>query len=373
VAQHYPPLAIGHAFGVSQTFLLALWAGGGNVNPFLGLAHELLAEGHRVTALTTATIGERLTAAGIDVVGTASRYLASAEELLAAVDACSPDVLVVDYMLTGALTGAEVSGVPTAALVHTLYSALLRDGAPHPMGMAGPVEIVNDERAAYDLRPISGHGDLLANCDLVIVTAPRELDTDAAIPANLEYVGALYEGPGGHEGWTPPAGDGPLVVVTAGTAGDPELEIDLLDRVIAAIDGMDVRGFVTVADYIDRARLRQSAKVTVSDYVPHAAVLRHADLLVSHAGLGSINAALSYGVPMVCAPLDREQPENAAAVERLRAGEAVDRHASVDSFRRAIGRQLARTERVRLPANPSRAAALVAGLTGGVSSPAARA
>jgi UDP:flavonoid glycosyltransferase YjiC (YdhE family) len=353
-----------HAGGVSETCLFALWAGGGNVNPFLGLAAELRAHGYRVTALTTPSIRERLTGAGIEVVGTASRYLASAEELLAAVDACDPDVIVVDYMLTRALNGAEASGIPTVALVHTLYTALLRDGAPHPMGMAGPVETVNDERAAFDLPPVSGFGDLLGACELVMVAAPRELDAEGPVPDNVEYVGALFEAAGSHQTWVPPLGDGPLVVVTAGTAGNPELEIGLLDRVIRALDGMDARGYVTVAEYLDRSLLPNPDNVVVSDYVRHSAVLPHADLLVSHAGLGSITAALAHGVPMVCAPLDREQPENATAVERIRAGEAIQPDASVEAFRNAMTRQLARSERVRLPADPARAAGLVATLNG---------
>jgi UDP:flavonoid glycosyltransferase YjiC (YdhE family) len=353
-----------HAGGVSKTCLFALWAGGGNFNPFLRLAAELRDDGHRVTAVTTPSTRERLTGAGIEVVGTASRYLASAEELLTAVDACDPDVIVVDYMLTRALSGAEASGLPTVALVHTLYTALLRDGAPHPMGMAGPVETVNDERAAFDLPPVAGLGDLLEACDLVMVAAPRELDADGPVPDNVEYVGALFEGPGSHQGWVPPLGEGPLVVVTAGTAGNPELEIGLLDRVMRAIDGMDAQGYVTVPEYLDRSLLPSTGNVVVSDYVRHSAVLPHADLLVNHGGLGSITAALAHGVPMLCAPLDREQPENAAAVERLRAGEAIEPGASVDDFRNAMKRQLARSERVELAADPSRAAGLVAGLMG---------
>jgi UDP:flavonoid glycosyltransferase YjiC (YdhE family) len=353
-----------HAGGVSGTCLFALWAGGGNVNPFLRLAAELGADGHRVAALATPSISERLTGAGIDVVGTTSRYLASAEELLAAIDACEPDVIVVDYMLTRALSGAEATGIPTVALVHTLYTALLRDGAPHPMGMAGEVETMNDERAAFDLPPVSGFGDLLAACELVIVAAPRELDADGPVPENVEYVGALFEGPGPDRDWVPPAGDGPLVVVTAGTAGNPELEIGLLDRVMRALDGMAARGYVTVPEYLDRSLLPNTENVVVSDYVRHSAMLPHAHLLVSHAGLGSITAALAHGVPMVCAPLDREQPENAGAVERVGAGEVIEPDASVEGFRNAITRQLARSERVRLPADPSRAAALVAALMG---------
>jgi UDP:flavonoid glycosyltransferase YjiC (YdhE family) len=42
--------------------------------------------------------------------------------------------------------------------------------------------------------------------------------------------------------------------------------------------------------------------------------------MVTHAGLGSVASALSRGVPLVCAPISRDQPLNAAQVTRLGAG-----------------------------------------------------
>jgi UDP:flavonoid glycosyltransferase YjiC (YdhE family) len=51
--------------------------------------------------------------------------------------------------------------------------------------------------------------------------------------------------------------------------------------------------------------------------VRHAALLPQVDLFVTHAGLSSVGAAMTTGVPMVCMPLFNEQPENAEHARRL--------------------------------------------------------
>ena len=170
-----------------------------------------------------------------------------------AADEHPPDVVVVDYMLTDALGGAELVGRPTVALVHTLYRALLADGSPHPMGMAGPVEALNPARVAAGLTPLASLGDLLEPVDLVLVAAPRSLDAPGEVPANVVYAGPLLEGPGPDAGWDPPAGTGPLVVLSLGTAGDPAQEVPVLRRAVAALADLPVRGLVTLPDYVGRA------------------------------------------------------------------------------------------------------------------------
>ena len=145
-------------------------------------------------------------------------------------------------------------------------------------------------------------------------------------------------------------------MVSAGTAGDPDAEVDLLCRVAAALAVLPVRGFVTLPDYVDAARIAWPANVTVSGYVRHSAVLPHADVLITHAGLGSVTAALAHGVPMVCLPLGREQPDNAAAVARMGAGRSLPSGATPASIGAAVLAELARRERVRCEPDPAAAA-----------------
>lgn len=342
-----------------RSHLFVVWPGGGNVNPFLGLAEVLQSGGHRVGAIAPPPLAPRLRGAGIEVVAAPEVWLPDGDHVLEAVGRYDPDVLVVDYMLTSALCGAERSGLPTVALVHTLFLALLVDGSPNPIGMAGDIEVLNAVRAGIDLDPIQRHADLLEACELVMVTAPRELDHQGDVATNVAYAGALFEGPGPDADWTPPEGDGPLVVVTVGTAGDADTELDLLGRIVGALDGLPVRVLVTLPDYIEPSRLESPANVTTSGYVRHSAVLPHADLLVTHAGLGSVVVALAHGVPMVCLPLTREQPDNAAAVVRVGAGSEVPADAGTTTIRRAVEHQLERGGDVRFPADPRRSLTLL--------------
>jgi UDP:flavonoid glycosyltransferase YjiC (YdhE family) len=340
-----------------------MWDGGGNVGPFLCLAERLRAAGHAVGAVAPGGLAGRLADAGVDLAGSPEGWLPGAADVVAAADACPPDVVVVDYMLTDALGGAERVGRPTVALVHTLYQELLTDGSPHPIGMAGPVEALNPGRVAAGLAPLASHADLLTTVELVLVAAPRPLDAPGAVPANVMYAGPLLEGPGPDAAWAPPPGSGPLVVVSLGTAGDPAVEVPLLRRVLAALADLPVRVFVTVAGYVDRAAIGAvPPNATVSGYVRHAAVLPHADLLVTHAGLGSVVAALAHGVPMVALPLDREQPDNARALVRMGAGVALAPNAPADEIRAAAAEQLRRSTSPRVTVDPGPAVARLVSL-----------
>lgn len=338
--------------------MFVMWAGGGNVNPFLGLAEHLQADGHSIVAVATGSLHARLGDAGITVLDPPDGWLPSADDVVDAIATARPDVIIVDYMLTGALCGAETSGIPTVALVHTLYTALLEDGAPNPIGMGGSVSDLNEVRTALGLGPIDSYGDLLDACAHVMVTAPEGFDQPAETSDNVRYVGALFEGPGPDAGWQPPTGDEPLVVVSIGTAGDPALELPLLATILEALESLPVRALVTVGDYIDRSQLAAPPNVTISDYVRHAAVFPHAALLVTHGGLGSVTAALAHAVPMICLPLDREQPDNARAVERVGAGIALEPSCTPDELRAAIKRAL-RLTRVRFEPTPRKAVELL--------------
>jgi MGT family glycosyltransferase len=347
--------------------LLVTWDGGGNVGVALALAAQLREAGWEVAAHGPASLATPFGAAGV-------RYLARgpaeaspspsassasstsssvpgadpwdptamALDARAACERLTPDVAVVDYMLPGALCGAEAAGVPVAALVHTLYAALVDDADPPPypapMAMAATPEAVATARAELGLRPVPGLGGLLARCARVLVTCTPVVDRPAAsLPDNVRYVGPLVAGPGPDAGWSPPPGEGPLVVVSLGTTAMDEGPV--LARVVRSLTDAPVRVLAQPGAHLgpaDRSDAAGGANVTVSPFVGHAAVLPHAGALVTHAGLGTVLAGLSAGVPMVCVPLGREQPANAAAVARLGAGVVLPRDAPAADIRAAV-------------------------------------
>ncbi|TDC52875.1 hypothetical protein E1281_18515 [Actinomadura sp. KC345] len=59
--------------------------------------------------------------------------------------------------------------------------------------------------------------------------------------------------------------------------------------------------------------------------MPHDAVLPEASVVITHAGHGTVSAALTHGVPMVCLPnLAADQPALAQRVAELGAGIVLD-------------------------------------------------
>ena len=60
--------------------------------------------------------------------------------------------------------------------------------------------------------------------------------------------------------------------------------------------------------------------VTGPRTMPQLDVLEHADVFLTHAGMGGANEALWYGVPVVAAPQAVDQFENAATLEAIGAG-----------------------------------------------------
>ncbi len=83
---------------------------------------------------------------------------------------------------------------------------------------------------------------------------------------------------------------------------------------------------------------------------------------MTHGGLGSIGAALTFGVPIVCVPEDRDQPVNAAMVARLGVGQSLDTDASPAAIGEAVERGLAGPRPTPRPLDPGPACALLEGL-----------
>ena len=71
-------------------------------------------------------------------------------------------------------------------------------------------------------------------------------------------------------------------------------------------------------------------------FVSHGVVLSRAQLVITHAGLGTVMAALAHGVPLLCIPLKNDQFENAARVVVAGAGRRLGKHARRSSLKRAI-------------------------------------
>jgi MGT family glycosyltransferase len=194
-------------------------------------------------------------------------------------------------------------------------------------------------RADLGLEPLRTFDELVARVDRALVLTSPAFDFPARLPANVEYVGPQLDPPAPTPAWESPwpaADDRPLVVVGLSTthqAHDP-----LLERIVAALATLPVRALVTTGG----ATLRSTppANIHVARFVPHAHVLPRAAAVVTHAGLGTVHAALAHGLPLVCLPIGRDQPDIAARIEWHGAGLRLSPKSSPAMIRAAVERVL---------------------------------
>ena len=388
---------MGHVIPQSGGFLFVLWDGGGNVPPQLALARHLAKRGHRVRVLAPCTLRQRIEAAGCVYVALSAvpehssasttddllkdweartslgaamlvrdrlifgSSLAYGKDVLAAIDAERPDVVAADYLLLGAYAAAERAGVPLAALIHMVYPLSAPGMPPYGMGvrpMTGVLgqtrdallmrmfrgfynarlETLNETRTALGMAPLVSVFEQFDRADRILVMTSQAFDfPSTALPPNVRYVGPQFDDPSWLEPWEPPNSDGderPLVLVSLSTTY--QRQEDVIRRIVAALADLPVRGLVTLGPALRQEDFTFPPNVWAESYAPHMLVCPHSDLVITHGGHGTIMAALSAGIPLVCLPMGRDQGENAARVVWHGVGMRQSRAASVANLRRTI-------------------------------------
>lgn len=318
--------------------LFVTWPGGGNTTPVLALGRQLAKAGTAVHVSGHPSQADEMQQAGFAFSARPDEdFWDQATTALLVTQACSelnPGLAIVDFMSPAALCATEALGIRTIALVHTLFGAMDAGGFPGPMFMLGPPETVNPMREREGLAPIESFAELLAESAGVLVTCPRELDTNLdVVPRNVRYgVTGLPGRPA--RAWEPPSSGRPFVVAGMGTTDMDEQP--QLERIVEALSTIEVDALVTVGDHLDPGHFAVPDNVTVSPFVDHAAVMPHADLVVSHGGLGTLLAAMTFSLPVLAMPIDRDQPANAKAIERVGAGRVIDVASPSDAIAAAV-------------------------------------
>jgi MGT family glycosyltransferase len=344
-------------------FLFVTWDGGGNVPPALVLARRLRERGHLVRILAPRTLRLRIESTGsafrafpreLEWDESNGRALedqlefwtdilagtALAEAVLAEIEDEPPDVIVVDCMLENALAAAELHRLPTAALVHVLYRPWAAKEEPSGW-WEDEFNSVNDTRAKLGLAPIPRQrfiAEFWARPDRALVLVPREFDEPGSdYSPNVRYVGPVLAEADQEDRWDlpwPPDDPGPLILVSLSTTY--QHQEDPLCRVLEAVASVPGRRLLSLARGIESTEVEVPNDIVVRDWVSHAAVLPHTSVVITHAGLGTVSAALAHGVPLLCLPLGREQPNNARRVEACGAGRIVAEDASPNAIREAL-------------------------------------
>ena len=341
--------------------LAVLHDAGGTVPPMLALAEAVLRRGHRVTVLGQPSIGERATGLGcrfvafgalpdydrtttleqqIDVAVVALAGRSPGDDLLAVAAADEVDVVVVDCNLAGAAAAAETLDIPSVLLLHSMFRTFVDTWFADYWPLLAP--IVNDTRRSYGLDECGSWPDVFSRHDRLFSVVPETFEAPTApMPASLRHFGFLV--PAADQGELPPGvlpdGDDPVALVGLSTTYQHQER--LLGAIVEALAGLPVRALVTTGPGLDLGELRPTPNVVVRDYVAHQLLLPHTDIVITHAGLGTVAAALSNGVPLVCAPIGRDQALNAERVVALGAGRMVGSEPSVSAVAAGVTAVLA--------------------------------
>ncbi len=265
----------------------------------------------------------------------------------AVIDRVRPDVVVTSSGVAGRLA-CESAGVPRLYLMHYLQTTpfgrraivwgdRLRD-ARHPRRAArvlrararrarrtpsGPrtTDVVAAVRPALGLPP-TGPGDFSGARDTIVaITSAPFIDPADGLPAHWRYVGPLaWSAPDAAP--RAPAGrrERPLVYVTQGSTGDP----DLLRRAVAELSREDLDLLVATGGLCEPEELaRLGPRVQAAALLPGRASMEAADVAVVHGGHLTFCEALSTGTPMVVLPHRVDQMARVNRAERLGVGLAV--------------------------------------------------
>lgn len=324
--------------------MFVTWGGAGNQTPAIGLASALAARGHRVTF--AGYPGQRETFEGfgfgfrvlpaaqhawpleppddwmtvlVDAVWACDAHLTDLPELVES-EAC--DAVVVDCLMTGALAAAESLPVPTLVLVHSAPGALAPPGGGLDLLALARV---NDVRARAGLDAVATLWETWRPFG-TLCTSIRELDPlGDRLPGWLTFTGPI-QAPYPPSGWRwpwPETDERPVVFASfsTGAAWDQSSRVR---RTVEALDDGRHR-LVALTGYADPTGVRPSADAAVLRFLPHSEALPRASAAVTHAGHGTVAAALAYGVPIVALPNPAaDQPALAAQLEREGAGIALD-------------------------------------------------
>ena len=336
----------------------------GHVHPIVPTLLDLVERGHEVTALIPSWELARVRDAGIsarpidpaieaiehedwkgrnplDAIRLALEVFGRRAELEVpdlqrAIEAETPDLLLIDISTQGAAALAESRGEPWA--MYSPYPLYLpsRDapafgpGFRPPRGPIGRARdavvrrvtawacreataMANAQRRALGLPALRSLWEHPGRAPLLLSYTAEPFEYPRSDwPASVRLVGpGIWEPPGTAPDWLDEI-DGPLVLVTASTEFQNDAE--LLQTTLDALAEKTV-SVVATTGAIDPSALRVPPNARVERHVSHGQLLGRATCVVCHGGMGITQKALAAGVPVCAVPFGRDQFEVARRVE----------------------------------------------------------
>lgn len=302
--------------------LFLTWLGSGNQVPAIGLAQTLAARGHRICFAGYPVQRATFRELGFEfrvLPRSDAAYRADAPpeavmaELLRGVWACPAqlldvadlategfDLAVVDGMMFGALAALERVRLPAVVLVHSAPGVLAPPGGG---GEAFILPALNALRDRAGLDHLDSLWQAWAHYPTICSTL-RELDPLAdRVPPSFHYVGPIAEARPPAL-WSPPwpqRDQRPLLLAnfSSGFASDQRSR---LERTLAAVGGSARYRLLVSASAPALDGLALPRRAVIMPALPEAEVFPRTAVTVTHAGHGTVAAALTHAVPMVFLP-----------------------------------------------------------------------
>jgi UDP:flavonoid glycosyltransferase YjiC (YdhE family) len=355
--------------------LLGAFGDPGHAFPMIALGRALAARGHEVTLQTWRRWQEHVEAEGL-AFAAAPEYevfpsgpepldfyeavVHATRDTLPLVRELQPEVVVADILTLAPALAAELCDVPRATLVPHVYP----HGEPHfpiySLGARLPRTAVGRAlwRAAQSpidrglelgrtelnqVRTRLGMGELAyvhggISRELALVATFPQLEYPRAWPPHVHVVGPLMWEPPARDVELPP-GDAPLVLIAPSTAQDAEHT--LLRAALRGLADAPVRVLATWNRRLPSHPLPVPANARVVDWISYARTMPACDVVVCHAGHGTLVRALSSACAVVACPAVGDMSENAARLAWSGAGVRVPRRfTSPHVLRLAVERAL---------------------------------
>ncbi len=376
-----------------MNYLFITLEGGGNLPQVLGLAKRLKSRGHSITVLSEPCMEDLVSGLGFQFIRFKEYFTRTdrkedlmrdhketpfsnpifenvvfgpaeivVNETIQAIRQSDADVLVADVLLPPALIAAEYLKIPRAISFHMPEYFPGPNRPPGNMGLLpgkGPVVRlrdrmfgklfnsvfnkyrgkINDIRKSLKLEPLENVSDLMHSANLRLIHTLPEFDFPIQpAPRNVRYIGPFLDSPDWAEGeWNNPFpvdDERPLVVVAFSSTFQDQKQA--IQNSIDAMRDQNVKGLITLGMAMKNESFDVPDNVVVVESAPHELVFSKADLLITHAGHGTIMRAFKHGLPMLCLPMGRDQNDNAAKITYYGCGLKLSKRTSSEKIRKAM-------------------------------------
>jgi MGT family glycosyltransferase len=365
-----------------RRILLGAFGDPGHAFPVIALGAELARRGHEVTLQTWNRWREHVEAEGMTfssaheyhVFPTRERPLKPYEAVVRAarasvplVEEVRPHCVIADILTLAPALAAEIAGVPVGTVVPHVDPRPAPGHPPFSLGARPPRtpvgraiwrragrivdrgleqgrEELNGTRVRLGLDPL-GHVHNGLSHELCLVATLPQLEYPRPPEPGTHTVGPLLWEPPGEPGVAPPPGDGPVVLVAPSTVQDPGHR--MLRAALEGLADAPVRVIGTWNRREPDPPLDVPDNAVVVDWLSYAQTMPACDVVVCHAGHGTVVRALASGCAVVACPAAGDMNENAARIAWARLGTRLPRRLVTPRGVRLAVEQALGSERIR--------------------------